>query len=343
MAMKRSSVLPSEDGSIAVPSAVIVTVAIGFAALAIDQLPPGATPDSMRITARGDAPSALAPLLGPFGATIDGTSVSVASQANKCVMLVLDRSGSMDDDSSEFYTNKSIQAGMYKLSDPGADAYFYHPDVGVIRTLDQWLFMPAGVLYAARWNGHDWDLTARQAHGPAQPLTDVKNAAVQFVDILDLANDKCGLVSYSSAASVDRPLSQDRDAVVNSVWQFPPGGYTNIGQGLACAVSELASPRALGCCRKVVVLLSDGIANVDENGSYSTSDGRAYALAAAESATQSSVLVFTISAGSGADRSLMQQIAHMTGGAEYFASKGGELPDIFAEILERVPSQLTSI
>ena len=310
-----------------------------FTALA--DLPPGTIPDSMQISASANVPFLFAPVLGFSSTTIGSTSASVASQADKFVMLVLDRSGSMDDDSPCFDTTDTIEAGMYSRYSSSYGGYYYMAEKGWFYLTD-WTYLPAGTLYGMDYSySYGWYTTTKWVKGPAQPLTDAKDAAEQFVSRLDLTEDKCGLVSYATSANTDLELSQSGSAIINAIRQFPPGGYTNIGGGMQDGITELTSARAQGFCRKVMILLSDGVANIDQYGSYSTSGGRQYALDRAEVARANGILVFTISVGAGADRSLMQQIAHTTGAAEYFATTGSELPDIFNQIFERVPPQLT--
>lgn len=105
--------------------------------------------------------------------------------------------------------------------------------------------------------------------GP-QPITGAREAAKVFVDELD-TDDRIALVSYSSYATLDASLTQDRDSVKTAIDDIEAHGFTNIAAALDAGMAELTAngrPEAV----KVIILLSDGVANraidpdCDENG-----------------------------------------------------------------------------
>ena len=85
------------------------------------------------------------------------------------------------------------------------------------------------------------------------------------------------------------------------------------------------------------LVLTDGVANIDENGRSSTSGGAAYALAMAQKAADLGIKIFAVSVGVGADQDLMKQIASI-GNGEHFHAEGSiedysaGLADIFSTI-----------
>ena len=62
-----------------------------------------------------------------------------------------------------------------------------------------------------------------------EPLLDAKDAATTFIDSLDVAYDKVGLVSYSNSATLDTQLTTDFQSVKNAIDNLTANGYTNIG------------------------------------------------------------------------------------------------------------------
>lgn len=169
--------------------------------------------------------------------------------------------------------------------------------------------------------------TPELAATPAQPMQAIKDAGMYMVKLLDelQTNDQLSLEVYATTARHEMNLTTNFTAVAKRLSEAQAGHYdssTNIGGGIQRAIDELTSSRARTVSRKVIVLLTDGIANVDENGKTgTTSGGAAYALAQAQKAADLGIKVFAVSVGSGADRNLMTQIASI-GNGEHFHAEG---------------------
>jgi hypothetical protein len=95
---------------------------------------------------------------------------------------------------------------------------------------------------------------------PPVPIADVKEAAKAFVDKLDPAVDRVGLVSYADSASLDQGLTSDFGAMKDAIDGMTAYGYTNIGDGVLDAQTELNSHGRADAVQ-VMVVLTDGIAN----------------------------------------------------------------------------------
>lgn len=257
--------------------------------------------NAVRVTIRefegspdGGLPLFIAPIFGFDSFQVEATAI--ATLASIDLVLVLDRSGSMDDD-----------------------------------TVRRW---------RCCWR--------RVVIGGIQPMDTMRAAAISFVGDLDPEVDQVGVVSYSSSASspMEQTLTNDfvlATTAISDVSQ--PGGYTNIGDGMAKAISELRSGRERGSTVKIIILLSDGEPTCRSNGSCGSSSsivsaGKTYALEKADEANSYNFIVHTISLGSGADRSLMQGIASRAGGSEFFAGSGSALSQVFESIRERIPVRL---
>lgn len=168
-----------------------------------------------------------------------------------------------------------------------------------------------------------------------QKLTDAKNAAKSFVDKLSDIYDQAGLASFSTTAALNQQLlimnNTNKTALKNNIDSLSANGYTDIGDAIAIATAELTSTRSKTGAARVQILLSDGNPNrpigVDAN---------QYAIDMAKQACKNSTTIYTISLGSDANRTLMQTIANITSGKEYYAPSSSQLQEIFDEIASEI-------
>ncbi|MBM4431878.1 MAG: VWA domain-containing protein, partial [Chloroflexi bacterium] len=152
-----------------------------------------------------------------------------------------------------------------------------------------------------------------------QPLQDAKTAAKAFVDRLDLSTDQVGLVSFSTAARLDQPLSQVAGPVRSAIDGLVDGGYTNMFAAINMAQEELTSARRKAANAPVMVLLSDGEPTGD--------DPRSAASAAKSAGTR----IFTIGLGTAVNPNLMRELASSP--SDYFyAPTGSELDAVYQQI-----------
>ena len=183
-----------------------------------------------------------------------------------------------------------------------------------------------------------------------EPLESIKNAVMFMADLFTEidSNDQLSLEAYASTGRHELNLSQDFETVSARLQELQAGHYdgnTNMGAGMEQAIAELASERGRSSARKVLVLLTDGNANVDQDGNFTYAGGAAYALAAAQVAANLDYRIFAVTVGADANQELMQEIAEMTGG-EHFHAAGSieqyraQLLDIFLEIGSRRQAQL---
>jgi hypothetical protein len=176
---------------------------------------------------------------------------------------------------------------------------------------------------------------------PEQPLRAVKDAVQTMIDTIDALDslDKVSLEIFASTSKHEIDLTDVLQAVPNELYGRQSGHYdrcTNIGGGLFRAYSELTSDRARGSTRKIVVLMSDGVANVDENGNY-IGDGadaaRTYALDMAQICADEDFRIYSVSVGYNVDRQLLQEIATIGNGKEFYAVGS---PEEYSEQLELI-------
>ena len=167
----------------------------------------------------------------------------------------------------------------------------------------------------------------------------VKIAAKTFNGFLR-KYDYVGVVKFNNyqATYVVNPPTNDTDAVNTSIDSITASGWTPMASGIEYAINELNtfndsknSPAV-----NVIILLSDGNANIDLNGKYNVKQAILDTLYEAEVAKDDGYIIYTIGYGSDANVTLLQQIAEITGGKFYFAANTQELEDIYKSIAKDV-------
>ncbi|MCP4591611.1 MAG: VWA domain-containing protein, partial [bacterium] len=185
------------------------------------------------------------------------------------------------------------------------------------------------------------------ADTPHQPMQSVKDAVSHMVDtVFDLdSEDQLSLEIYDTRGRHKVDL-RDRDgdyyevsSVLNAMQAGHHQAWTNMGAGILRAREELSSERARSSARKVMILLTDGYANVSSEygsgGDYS--GGPTYARSEAALAAEDGIQIFAVSVGAFADTDLMEDIAEL-GGGEHFHATGSiqtysdQLDEIFRHL-----------
>lgn len=177
-----------------------------------------------------------------------------------------------------------------------------------------------------------------------QPVTALKNAMGVFVSYLQEVDtdDQMGLSVYNSNdndAVLEHGLSFNLTTVEDTVQHRQAGHYTsltNIGAGLRVAIDEMQAHSRVGSA-KLIVLMTDGVANTPTN----TATARAYVVTQAERAASFGYKVAAISLGAGADTSLLQQVADITGGV-HFNVPGGSTVAALEDQLKSVFHQIAA-
>lgn len=179
---------------------------------------------------------------------------------------------------------------------------------------------------------------ASDGKNPPQPLTDVKNAAISFVDELQ-GTDQVGVVSFATEASnpVDSVLSRnypDVKTAINNIGIKQNGTqYTNLGDGIEKAASQLLAPIHNLLTNKIIILLTDGIATMPEKAGENDYPS-IFAKEKAEAAKKNNVELYIIGLGSEVNREYLEGVASSP--KHYFAAATSkELKDIYKEIAVR--------
>ncbi len=178
---------------------------------------------------------------------------------------------------------------------------------------------------------------------PPEPLTIAKKAANAYVDAADIA-DKVGIVSFAGTASspIDRELSDQHEkvteVVLNITIEKDGLQYTNLGDALKSALAELDGIRHTKGAKRVIVALTDGIANrpLDPMDPKNTKYAEEYAVGQSDAIRVAGIELYVVGLGQDLnDTFLRNRIA--TNPEHYFnAPTAGDLQAVYKNIAEGV-------
>lgn len=153
---------------------------------------------------------------------------------------------------------------------------------------------------------------------PEQPVTALKGAVtimLEYLDSLD-TEEYVSLSTYDSLARIERNLSTDLAAINSRMREMQAGHYdreTNIGDGIRRGRESLTGSYARPGAKKVMIVLTDGLAN--EPGTEA--QARQFALAQARLAADQDITIHSISFTSLADQALMAEVAKIGNGVHF--------------------------
>jgi len=181
---------------------------------------------------------------------------------------------------------------------------------------------------------------ASLGENPPQPLTDVKNAANTFVNLLT-KKDQATVVSFATDASnpIDIALSSNFDQVKQAIQNISIHSVdglqnTNIADGILKAKDELLSSRGRVGVAKVIVMLTDGVANRPElagDAKYPET----YANSLAQDAKNNGIGIFTIGLGKDLHIDFLKQVASSSDDF-YLAPSTRDLSGIYKQIATKL-------
>lgn len=168
--------------------------------------------------------------------------------------------------------------------------------------------------------------TPELADTPHYPMQAVKDAVGHLTYTIENlhSNDRLSLEIYATRAVHEIDLTNDYEKVSNRLSEMQAAHYTqstNIGGGILRGIETLTGANANPASRKVMVLLTDGMANIgcETCTSYDPAGGALYAREMAQSAAAAGIQIFTVSVGIDSDMNLMNDIASTTGGTHFHA------------------------
>ncbi len=163
----------------------------------------------------------------------------------------------------------------------------------------------------------------------ANPFDGTVAAAEYFTTLFNPSYDKIGVAKYSTNSASVTSLSSNLSSVKNQIHNLvPPSGSTNIAGGLAAGRLIVDGSGKRANAVKVIVLLTDGIANYvcGNNSAYATSDynnlpcsstynpnstntSQSHAYSEAQRAANGDIIIFTIGLGNDVDSSFLERLA----------------------------------
>lgn len=182
---------------------------------------------------------------------------------------------------------------------------------------------------------------------PEQPLQSVKDAVAELVNVLTQigSRDQVSLSVFATSAHNEAPLTLSYSTILDTLNERQAGhydSYTCIGCGIGYGRSSLiGAPGARPYVDRVLVLLTDGLANVDAAGTYYQDPQTAgpaldYARDEAQTTADAGVTIHTIVVGAEASnpavQSLMQDIAAIGRGQSFEAT--GTVEDYREQLAE---------
>jgi Mg-chelatase subunit ChlD len=173
---------------------------------------------------------------------------------------------------------------------------------------------------------------------PPQPLTDVKDAALVFVDELSV-DDRAGLVSFGTTATnpPDRAISADMNTlreVIRSIKIILNGGQnTNIGDGILKSREELLK-NARDDAGKFIVLLTDGIPTHPQKSDDDLYPEK-YAGFEANAAKRDGIEIFTIGLGNKVKKDFLKTLSSGEG-YSFNVLTSSDLRNVYKEIANEI-------
>ncbi|MEH7381915.1 VWA domain-containing protein [Bacillus sp. JJ1533] len=148
-------------------------------------------------------------------------------------------------------------------------------------------------------------------------------ASKHVVDLID-GEDRGAVVQFAGTVWIQQEFTSDKDLLKQRLDDTPQSPWNGTAIGIALRDSiNLINNTGIPKHKKVILLMSDG----DDNrwSDYSI-------LQEARRAANQGIVVHTVGLGSGADQSILQQIAQLTGGIYRFSPTMEELDAMMSEV-----------
>lgn len=161
---------------------------------------------------------------------------------------------------------------------------------------------------------------------PEQPLQAVKDAVTEIVDMLAEidSGDQLGLEVYATTATHEIDLTHDFKDVRDTLLKRQSNHYddaTCIGCGMKLGQEYLLTGNARPGASRVMVLLTDGIANFTPDSAIADPDAaKAYVEQLTQEAKDNGIQIHCVGVGADADMELLSAVADETGGTAFHAA-----------------------
>lgn len=286
----------------------------------------GTIASGVRVTATH--PTSLLFELASIG-SFTPSATSVASQIDRDIALVIDRSSSMG-----FYRDADALRNVIDgLRDAGTIDGVEANDARRYRSYsDNVLDHLSGEILEYAISRNATRGTGAAVHSRWSVFLD--SIGLFFNIVNDTAqNEQVSVSSFASNSRVDIQLTQNMTLAENAINSLVPNGSTAIGDGLLSAVETLRTPAARATALKSMIVLTDGIPN----------GGSIDAVVAAQQivAANPDIVIYTITFTPVADQNTMARVAAAANGRHFHADTAEQLDAVFEEIALTLPTIVT--
>ncbi len=171
-----------------------------------------------------------------------------------------------------------------------------------------------------------------------QKIIDAKGAAKLFLSIMEQQSkgqDKVGLVSFSSSATLDLSLRHsDFKTAKDKIDAYSAGGFTNMWDALSKSIEELEKYGRSDAIRSIIYF-TDGITNTGPGCTESEDRCKEEVMTLVRKASEKGIIIYTLGYGSDVDKPFLEQVAKATGGNYYFAPDAAKLMEIYTELSQK--------
>ena len=252
---------------------------------------------------------------------------SIATQLDRDIALVLDRSGSM-----QWYKDlAALQHELNMLYFQGQISYWERRDA----LNSNWFSY--NTVFQLTGDMHEYAYDRRYNSGSAARHSRwhfLDLGVEAFLDVLEETDQEehVSLTTFDTTASLRTSLDSDYGTIRTIVSQEYPSGWTAIGQGMETGLPAIIDGQnARPFAAKTIVILTDG----ENNRTPYPED------VAAQIIANNNVTIHTVTFTAGADQQAMAEVAAIGGGTHYHADDGESLIAIFEEIANNLPTILT--
>lgn len=162
-----------------------------------------------------------------------------------------------------------------------------------------------------------------------EPIQQAQVAINEFIDVLE-PNDEIALMAFSSGVNLVQDFTSDRETLDAAVANLTLTDDTALYDGVIEAASRMAS---VDHSRKLIVLLSDGLANINQD----ARDG------SIEAARNAGVSFVAVGLGANTDRDYLAALTDASGGALVEAATPAELRAAYTSLAFAIRSQYTLV
>ncbi len=252
---------------------------------------------------------------------------SVASQIDRDIALVIDRSVSMRyyEDSTAFRTlvRGLKNAGTITVAESDDATKFKSISENIIPHLSGRMLE-----YANSLNDPDTVIPVHSRWDSLETAAEVFFQSLAGTDPIE----QVSISSFAIDSRIDLELSENLTLAEDTVKAMVPNGATAIGDGLLSGLTTLTGEAARQSAVRIIIVFTDGVRN-----------GGIDPLVAVQQVRDENpnIIIHTVTFSEAADQAAMRTIAHTANGEHFHARTEQELVDIFRRIAVSVPTIIT--